>query len=121
MLGVMPKTWGRDTGGEIQQAEGVPEGAKAQSAERSHWRAGCREIGLSGSGRGGWKRVWEQITHWPPTSHQEVARRSLRKEATEYFCSRKSPQKGDFETRKKGEKEHFLSRASSVLALSSAL
>jgi hypothetical protein len=28
----------------------------------------CRESGLHGSGRGGWKRAWFQVTRWPPTS-----------------------------------------------------
>jgi len=79
MIGGKPKTWGRGTGDELQQAEGVPEGTAAQSRERSHWRAGCGESRTSGSVGGGWKRAVRQRAGRLPDTSRKVAGISSKK------------------------------------------
>ena len=54
----MPDTGGRGPGEDGQNPKGAVEAAAARDqVEPSLWRAVCRESGLHGSGRGGWKRA----------------------------------------------------------------
>src|SRR6266852_517161 len=69
MIGVMPDTWGRGLGEDGHNPKGAVDAAAARyQVEPSLWRAVCCESSLHGSGRGGWKRAWFQVTRWPPTS-----------------------------------------------------
>jgi hypothetical protein len=73
MIGVMPDTRGRGPGEDGQNLKGAVDAAAARyQVEPSLRRAVCRESGLHGSGRGGWKRTCLQITRWPPTSLTEA-------------------------------------------------
>ena len=82
MIGVMPDTGGRGTGNEILTGEGTGREMRKSCSmlardEPCYWRAGCGESRLSGSVRGGRKRVVSDTVWGTECTGQSVNERYL--------------------------------------------